>query len=151
MCPRVTSSFAKKPCLTSTDTIVWKALRTPEFGGGTPPSLCVTLPAHREVFMRLPWLAACASIALPFCLRLASLLMSGKTTINGATPVCWRKSSALCAISSASGTVPVTSVKSVFIIGIKGLLVAVRGRSISKLSNIMIFFMGGTSVSCVSF
>ncbi len=29
--------------------------------------------------------------------------------------------------------------KSVFIIGIKGLLVAVRGRSISKLSNIMIF------------
>ena len=64
---------------------------------------------------------ACASIALPFCLRLASLLMSGKTTINGAIPVCWRKSSALCAISSASGTVPVTSVKSVFIIGINGL------------------------------
>lgn len=87
--------------------------------------------------------AACASIALPFCLRLASLLMSGKTTINGATPVCWRKSSALCAISSASGTVPVTSVKSVFIIGIKGLLVAVRGRSISKLSNIMIFSWAG--------
>lgn len=33
--------------------------------------------------------------------------------------------------------------KSVFIIGIKGLLVAVRGRSISKLSNIMIFSWAG--------
>ncbi|VFT72235.1 putative recombination protein with metallo-hydrolase domain [Klebsiella aerogenes] len=57
-------AFAKKLCLTATDTIVWKALRTPEFGGGTPPSLCVTLPAHREVFMRLPWLAGCAIIAM---------------------------------------------------------------------------------------
>ena len=44
-----------------------------------------------------------------------------------------------------------TKKKSVFIIGINGLLVAVRGRSISKLSSIMIFFMGGTSVSCMSF
>lgn len=94
---------------------------------------------------------ACASIALLFCLRLALLLMLGKTTINGAIFVCWRKSLALCAIFLAFGTVLVTFVKSVFIIGINGLLAAVRGRSISKLSSIMNFFMGGTFVFCVIF
>lgn len=77
--------------------------------------------------------------------------MSGKIIINGVIFVCWRKSSVLCAIFLVFGIVSVTFVKSVFIIGINGLLVVVRGRSISKLSSIMNFFMGGIFVFCVIF
>lgn len=93
----------------------------------------------------------CVSIVLLFCLRLVLLLMSGKIIINGVIFVCWWKSSVLCAIFSVFGIVSVMSVKSVFIIGINGLLVVVRGRSISKLSSIMNFFMGGIFVFCVIF
>lgn len=93
----------------------------------------------------------CVSIVLLFCLRLVLLLMLGKIIINGVIFVCWWKSLVLCVIFLVFGIVLVMFVKSVFIIGINGLLVVVRGRSISKLSSIMNFFMGGIFVFCVIF
>lgn len=93
----------------------------------------------------------CVSIVLLFCLRLVLLLMLGKIIINGVIFVCWWKSLVLCVIFLVFGIVLVMFVKSVFIIGINGLLAVVRGRSISKLSSIMNFFMGGIFVFCVIF
>ena len=64
MCPPFTAILTKKACPAASEAIVWNAPRKPEFASRTPAPLCVTLPTHREVFMRLPWLAGCAIIAM---------------------------------------------------------------------------------------
>ncbi|EPP5109480.1 ComEC family protein, partial [Klebsiella pneumoniae] len=64
LCPPFTAILTKKACPAASEAIVWNAPRKPEFAARTPAPLCVTLPTHREVFMRLPWLAGCAIIAM---------------------------------------------------------------------------------------